>query len=260
MAQEMSTGVNDMSLDQVGEWMWDTAKLAFENVPGLYRIEIYVRGGAGPFPEAMPSSRFAPAVHEIRAFRAEVFYAGGRRPGFQAPDGSFTDREAADWHSCHVVCRNAAGEVVGCLRLTPAEHAENSAVLGHLGQGWAAELRREHKIDQHRMWEAGRLAVSAGQRRQGVAAVILLAALALGRRISRPVIWATSGERDGQHRYFTRFGAWVLPESSQYVAKYEDNVCVVIHDQRRFGPLAHQAMDMAEAAITERVAISEAER
>ena len=249
MARGQKTEAETTSLDELGRWMWETTTLALENMRTTFRVEIQVPVDAEQFSGVSSSRRFEPAVQEIRAFRAEILYAAGRRPFFRSANGGFADSEEADTHAYHITCRDKSGGLLGCLRLARPDLLRSSAVEAHLGPKRAARLVRELGIDRTRLLEAGRLVVAADQRRQGVAAAILLTALVLGRWTGRPVIWATAGERDGQNSYFTRFGSSVLPGSSRYVPVYDDTVCVVTHDQRLLVPLIQQCIGMAELAV-----------
>jgi GNAT superfamily N-acetyltransferase len=249
MANGDSNYAQEMSLEECQQWVWDAAKLALENMRTIFSVEILSPAGADKVGGVGMPRDFGPAVDELRIFRAEILYAAGRRPYFRAEGGGFGDSEEADAHAYHITCRDRGGALVGCLRLAPGDLLRSSAVEAHLGPEETERLIRELDIDRTQLLEAGRLVVAADRRRQGVAAAILLVALVLARRIGRPVIWGTSGERDGQHRYFARVGSSVLPGSSKYVPIYDDNVCVVVHDQRFLAPLIDQAIEMAECDI-----------
>jgi predicted N-acetyltransferase YhbS len=88
--------------------------------------------------------------------------------------------------------------------------------------------------------------VTATRRRHGVAAALMMVNLGLARHIGRPVVWGTAGDVQGQYRFFTRFGYRVLPGSSAYVPRYDENVCVVVHDQRAAAPQVTEAIGMVE--------------
>lgn len=188
-------------------------------------------------------------VEMIRAFRAEVYFADGGRPSFRGPDGRFADPDEADLHSYHIVCRDQNGVIAGCLRLGRADLLGFSAVRARLGPEGAAHLLGELGIGPAQLFEGAGLAVTVTRRLQGVAAALVLAALALARHVQRPVIWATAGEGEGQYRVLTGLGFRVLPGSSAYVPRYCESTCVVVHDQRSAAPPAHQAILLAEQAL-----------
>lgn len=221
-------------------WVRETAERTVEALGSSLRITVL-------YPGREPA--LTPEVAQIRAFRAEVYHADGRGPGFRAPDGAFADPDDADLRAYHITCRDADGVLVGCLRAAPAELLSPSPVEAHLGPERAEELIGALGTDRTGVLEGGRLAVTATRRRQGVAAVLMMVTLALARHIGRPVIWGLAGESDGQYRFFTRFGYRVLPGSSAYVPRYRDSACVVVHDQRAVAPQAAEAIGMVERAV-----------
>jgi len=224
------------------QWMYDTARRTVAALGGSPRIEVRCPGS-----DSEPA--LLPAIPAIRAFRAEVYYAGGRRPSFRAPDGRFTDPDDADLRAHHVTCRD--GDVlVGCIRAVPAELLSASPVEAHLGPGRAAALISELGTDRTGLLEAARLAVTAARRLQGIAAALMMVTLALARQMGRPVVWGTAGEGEGQDRFCARFGFRVLPGSSAYVPRYRDSVCVVVHDLRTAPPRVAEAIAMVQRAIS----------
>lgn len=224
------------------QWVYDTARRTLQALGTSLRIEVHHRGS-----DSEPG--LLSAIAAIRAFRAEVYYAGGQRPSFRAPDGWFADPDDADLRAYHITCRGDDGVLVGCLRAVPAELLRSSPVEAHLGPGRTAELIGELGIDRAGLLEGGRLAVTATRRLQGVAATLMMVTLALARHIGRPVIWGIAGEGEGQSRFFSRFGYRVLPESSAYVPRYRESVCVVVHDQRAAAPRAAEAIRMIERSV-----------
>ena len=224
------------------QWLCDTAERTVEALGSSLRINVY---GPGMGSEA----GLVQATAAVRAFRAEIYYADGRRPSFRAPDGRFVDPDAADLRAYQIVCRDDDGVLVGCLRAAPAELLSSSPVEAHLGAGQAAELIAGLGIDRTGLLEGGRLAVTAARRHRGVAAALMMVTLALAVHIGRPVIWGTAGEGEGQYRFFTRFGYRVLPGSSAYVPTYDENLCVVVHDQRDAAPRVAEAIRMVERSV-----------
>jgi len=223
------------------QWVYDTAQRTAEALGTSLWITVY-----GP---GQDEAGLIPAIEAVRAFRAEIYYADGRRPSFRAADGRFADPDDADLRSYHIVCRDRDGVLLGVLRAAPAESLSSSPAEAHLGSGRTAELLAELGIDRSGLLEGGRLAVTATRRRSGVAAALMTVLLALAMDIGRPVIWGTAGEGDGQYRFFTRFGYNVVPGSSAYVPTYDENLCVVVHDQRTAAPQVTQAIAMVERSV-----------
>jgi predicted N-acetyltransferase YhbS len=224
------------------QWVYETAGRTVSALGTSLWIKVY---GPGRGDEA----GLLAAIAAVRAFRAEIYYADGRRPSFRAPDGRFVDPDDADLGAYHMVCRDGDGELVGCLRAAPAESLGSSPVEEHLGPGRSAEVIAGLGIDRTGILEGGRLAVTATRRRHGVAAALMMVTLALARHIERPVIWGTAGEGQGQVQFFTRFGYLVLPGSSAYVPTYDENLCVVLHDQRDQAPQVGEAIAMVERSV-----------
>jgi GNAT superfamily N-acetyltransferase len=224
------------------QWMCDTAERTVQVLGTSLRIEVHHPGS-----DSAPGLLSTIAV--IRAFRAEVYYADGRRPSFRAPDGTFADPDDADLLGYHITCRDDHGVLVGCLRAVPAELLSSSPVEAHLGPGRTAELLGALGLDRTGLLEGGRLAVTATRRLRGVAAALMMVTLALARHVGRPVIWGTAGEGEGQYRFFTRFGYRVLPGSSAYVPRYDESLCVVVHDRRAAAPRAAEAIRLVERSV-----------
>lgn len=223
------------------QWVYDTAKRTVQALGGSPRIEVRHPGS-----DSEPA--LLPTITAIRAFRAEVYYADGRRPSFRAPDGRFGDTDDADLRAYHVTCRDD-DVLVGCMRAAPVELLSSSPVEAHLGPRRAAELISELGMDRTGLLEAARLAVAATRRLQGIAAALMMVTLAVARHTGRPVTWGIAGEGDGQYRLCTRFGFRVLPGSSAYVPRYRDSVCVVIHDQRAVAPQVAEAIGMVQRSV-----------
>lgn len=215
----------------------------------FHNFKVHVPPGQDDYKHLGEPGDFEATVAEVRAFRSEVFFEGGRRPSFQAADGRPADAEDADYHACHLVCRDEAGALSACLRLGRVDLLPSSAVEEHLGAERAAKLIGELGIDRVQVAEVGRLAVAPGHRRQGGAAMLLMTSHVLARRLNCPVIWATVGEGDGQHRFLIRFGTTLLSESSAFVPRYNDTASVAIHDHRVTLPQIGEAVAIVERAI-----------
>jgi hypothetical protein len=87
-------------------WICDTAERTVAALGNSLRIKV-----DRPGRDSQPG-----LLSAIRAFRAEVYYADGRRPSFRAPDGRFADPDDADLHAHHITCHDDDGVLVGCLR------------------------------------------------------------------------------------------------------------------------------------------------
>ncbi len=224
-----------------GQWVCDTARRTVEALGTSLCLEVHGPGREG-------EADLLAAIAAVRAFRAEVYHADGRRPSFRAADGRFVDPDDADLRAYHITCRDGDGVLVGCLRAAPAETLRSSPVEAHLGQARTAGLIGGLGIDRSGVLEGGRLAVTATRRRHGVAAALMMVTLALALHIGRPVVWGTAGEAEDQYRFFTRFGYRVLPGSSAYVRRYDESLCVVVHDQRAAAPPVAEAIRLVERA------------
>jgi GNAT superfamily N-acetyltransferase len=224
------------------QWVSDTAGRTVEALGTSLFIKVY---GPGRGTE----DGLLAAIAAVRAFRAEIYYADGRRPSFRAPDGRFVDPDETDLRAYHIVCRDREGVLLGCLRAAPGESLGSSQVEAHLGPGRTAALIRELGIDRTALFEGGRLAVTATRRHRGVAAALMMVLSALALHLGRPVIWGTAGEGDGQDRFFTRFGYHVVPGSSAFVPKYDEDLCVVVLDQRDAAPQVADAIRMVERSV-----------
>jgi predicted GNAT family N-acyltransferase len=204
-------------------------------MPEQYTLEIAVSlpGGRLASLGGTPARR-ATTLDQIRELRAHLLYARGRRPAFQSPTGRYVDPDPADEHAYHVVAADRSGALIGCIRLAKAELLRPSAVHAHLGDR-AARVVADVDATPSQILEAGRFTVAEDRRGQGLAAVLILACIALAQRVGRPVIWGISGTRDRQHLLFQRFGSRVLTDSTAYVSKYDDELCVGVFDRRTLG-------------------------
>lgn len=239
---EAGRGAQAPAPEESWQWVLGTARRTVQALGTSLQVGIHHPGSGG-------ESGFLSAIAEIRAFRAEVYYADGRRPSFRASDGRFADPEDVDLRAYHITCRDDDGALVGCLRAVPAELLAASPVEAHLGPERAAELIAQLGTDYTGLLEGGRLAVTGTRRLQGVAAAAMMVTLALARHIEHPVTWGIAGEGEGQYRFFTRFGFRVLPGSSAYMPRYGENSCVVVHDQRTAAPQVTEAIRMVERAV-----------
>lgn len=172
------------------------------------------------------------SLEEIRAFRARLLYDNGRRPAFRLPSGDYADPDPVDERAYHVVARDGRGGLVGCVRLAKVELMCPSAVEAHLGYERAARLISDLAVPRSRIVELGRLAVTKEHRGQSLTPVMLIGCVALSRHLDHQVLWGLSGTRDRQHRLFDRLGSRMVPDSTAYVPKYDDELCVHILDQR----------------------------
>jgi len=241
--QTHSRGVPGAAATAPEPWQWvcDTAERTVEALGTSLWIKVY-----GP---GRDEAGFITAIEAVRAFRAEIYYGDGRRPSFRAPDGRFVDPDDTDLRSYHIVCRDREGVLLGVIRAAPAESLSSSPVETHLGPVKTAELLAELGVDRNGLLEGGRLAVTATRRRSGVAAALMTVTLALTMHVGRPAIWGTAGEGDGQYRFFTRFGYRVVPGSSAFVPTYDENLCVVVHDQRAAAPQVTEAIAMVGRSV-----------
>lgn len=235
--------------EQFKLWTREVAERIAEGMRSMFSMEIHVPAAIGEYEKVGESRCFESVVAEVRAFRAEVFFDVGRRPSFAAADGGFADSEEADHYACHLVCRDRTGALAGCLRTGRADLLPSSAVEEHLGGHRTAQLIRDLGVDRAQVLELGRLAVAPDRRLRGTAATLLLASHVMARRLGCVILWGTVAEGDGQHRFLIRFGTNVLPDTSAFVPRYNDNACVAVHDHRVTLPQIGEAIGIVEAAI-----------
>lgn len=235
--------------DDFARWALELAKTTVENMRTLFTLKVHVPPSVPELAGAGDSADFATALEQIRAFRAEVFYDDGRRPSFRGADGVFRDVEDIDEYACHIVCRDPAGDVIGCMRVARADLLRSSAVAEHLGEERSEKEIRDLGLEKSQVMEVGRLAVASDQRRRGVARALLMTSHVLACRLGCLVMWGTAGQGDGQDKYLSKFSSGVLADSSATVAKYEDEACVVIHDHRLTLPFIHDALDLVEVEV-----------
>jgi predicted N-acetyltransferase YhbS len=229
-------------------WWLLVAKRTVENLRSVLRLEIYASPGArSDLPGVSPYSQSL--IEEARMFRAEVFFASGRRPSFRTQDGAFADSAVTDDHAYHIVCRDSSGALAGYIRADVTDLQHHSSVVEHLGVQHTEEVLQRLGVRAGQVLEMGRLAVSAGSRWQGVAEAMVVSAHALACRLDCWILWCTAAEGDGQKHYFVRYGATELPGSSAYVPKYSDSACVVVQDLRDVLPRIRDAVRLVDEAV-----------
>jgi predicted N-acetyltransferase YhbS len=229
-------------------WWLSVAKRTAENLQAKLQLEIYASPGAG-FDVPGVSQSSGSFITEIQQFRAEVFFAAGRRPWFRKEDGSFADTATADDHAYHIVCRDEHGALAGYLRADLADLQRRSSVAEHLGMARAAGVLHRLGVPSSQVLEMGRLAVATDSRWQGIAEALIVSAHVLACRLGCLVLWCVAAEGDGQNHYFLRYGGTALPESSAYVPRYSDRACVVIQDLRVILPRVRTAVHMIDQAV-----------
>jgi predicted N-acetyltransferase YhbS len=234
--------------DGLERWWLSVAERTAANLRGSLRLEIYAAPGARTdLPGVFPCTDVF--IKEVQEFRAEVFFAAGRRPSFRQEDGSFADDAATDGHAYHIVCRDEQGSLTGYLRADLSDLGPQSSVVHHLGAERTEVVLRELDVSRGQVLEMGRLAVSATSRWLGIAEALVVSTHALACRLGCVILWCTAAEGDGQKHYFVRYGATELPGSSAYVPKYSDSACVVVQDLRVTLPRIQGAVRTVDEAV-----------
>lgn len=234
--------------DGLERWWLAVTKRTTANLRSTFRLEIHATSNAeSDLPGLFRCSDSF--IREVQEFRAEVFFASGRRPSFRAQDGSFADTAPVDEHAYHLVCRDGAGAIVGYIRANVLDLQRPSSVAQHLGAARAEETLGQLGVSGSQVLEMGRLAVSTDRRWKGVAEALVVSAHALACRLGCLILWSVAAEGDGQKHYFIRYGAVELPDSSMYVPRYSDTACVVVQDLRVVLPRVREAAQVIDQAV-----------
>ncbi|MFE0423040.1 hypothetical protein [Streptomyces sp. NPDC058953] len=167
----------------------------------------------------------------IRAFRARVLYAGGRRPGFRDAAGAYTDAQAQDLGSYQVsVFAGPAPDapLVACARLSPPAVAGHFWAPREFGPEAYAELLHAHGTHPAAVWEPGRLAVDPAARGRGLGRFTVAVIVALARALEAPALLCLSGMDGGQHRLIESQGFRRCAGTERYSAEYDDRICALL--------------------------------
>lgn len=169
-------------------------------------------------------------LHELCAFRAEIFYANGRRPKFRNAEGRFVDAHSLDHGSYHLTAHAWPDAPPSAyIRLAPPaliDHFQTRALLGP--SQFAARLAA-HQLPETAIFEHSRLVVSEQARGKGLGALMNAAAMATARALGAAGMVGLCGIDDGQHIFQQRFGFIVSPGTKRYSTIYDDHICVIVN-------------------------------
>jgi hypothetical protein len=169
-------------------------------------------------------------LQDLRAFRAEILFAGGRRPEFRAPDGRFVDAHMLDHGAYHITAHTEpSGPPKGYIRLAPPALTGHFQTRALLGDERFVTLLETHKILSRAVFEHSRLVVAEAARGVGLGILLNAVAVATARALGAAGMVGICGMDDGQHRLQQRFGFRILPETEHYSTQYQDHVCAVLH-------------------------------
>ncbi|WP_410586447.1 GNAT family N-acetyltransferase [Amycolatopsis sp. lyj-23] len=167
-------------------------------------------------------------LSNIRSFRARVLWSRGRRPAFRTADGRFVDADTHDTSAYHLVLREPArGDILACVRCAPLERLRSSRVRS-LAPEAASQLLRGAEISDSDVLEGARLVVEPTWQRSGLGSRLLVAETALAQLLGRRLVWGTMGCRQGQDRFFAKFGRTPLGEQRFTLPQYDDEVVIMI--------------------------------
>ncbi|MEV0394733.1 GNAT family N-acetyltransferase [Polymorphospora rubra] len=169
-------------------------------------------------------------LQELRAFRAEVLYAGGRRPEFRNRAGEYVDAQLLDFGAYHITAHaTATAPPGGYVRLVPPALTSQFQTRALLGPERFRALLDAHQASEDDVYEPSRLVVAEHARGLGLGAVLNAAALAAAQALGAAGVVAICGMDDGQHRFHQRFGYRLLPGTEHYDTHYEDHVSAMAH-------------------------------
>lgn len=148
------------------------------------------------------------ALERVRALRGDVYYDGGRRPGFLDDAGQPVDADPLDPYGHHVVAE-CYGELVGCVRILPLDRCNGTLHESAIEREALPALLRANRLRRRDVVEASRLAVRPGT--GGLIALKLVAGVsAVAGYLGAPLVVIATGARSGKHeklfrrRRFTR--------------------------------------------------------
>ncbi|MFB6396987.1 hypothetical protein [Polymorphospora lycopeni] len=169
-------------------------------------------------------------LQELRAFRAEILYAGGRRPEFRNPAGQYVDAQLLDFGAYHITAHaTPTAPPSGYIRLVPPALNGQFQTRELLGPDRFAAVLDLHRIAGEGVYEPSRLVVAGWARGLGLGAVLNAGAIATARALGAAGIVAICGMDDGQHRFHQRFGYRVCAGTEHYSTHYQDHVCAIVH-------------------------------
>ena len=169
-------------------------------------------------------------VARTRRLRARILYDRGRRPGFRAPNGGYTDDQDLDFGAWHFFARRRPHDgPLGYVRLSTPERSELFQARAHLGSERFEEVLREHGLGAAETFEHSRLVVEHHARKLGLGVHLNAVAIAAARHLGAKAMIGTSGTADGQDRFHERFGFRAVPGTRRYVEQYTEDVVILLY-------------------------------
>ncbi|MFF3313597.1 hypothetical protein [Streptomyces sp. NPDC002952] len=181
-------------------------------------------------------------LQDLRAFRAEILYAAGRRPEFRAPDGRFVDTHILDHGAYHLTVHpDPSMPPSGYIRLAPSVLTSHFQTRALLGEDRFIALLATHEMAQSGVFEHSRLVVAEDARGAGLGILMNAAAIASARALGAAGMVGICGMDDGQHHLQQRFGFTICPDTEHYSTYYQDHVCVI---SRQIGNMNDEHEDL----------------
>ncbi|TDD91151.1 hypothetical protein [Actinomadura rubrisoli] len=201
-------------------------------------------------------------LETVRAFRARVLYAKGRRPDFRDSTGRFWDPQDLDFGAWHITVDDPTGRPAAYARLCPPQLIGQFQTRDYLGAETFTKITRSLGEPKgvlglpEGIWEASRLVSDEHVRGQGYGALAQAAYLALARVQGANAVIGLSGTKDGQEKFHQQFGYTTLPDTEGYEPHYTEGVCVVIWPTRQTAGRYEPLVDSLASELANKLAPS----
>ncbi|MET7458519.1 hypothetical protein ABZT03_43285 [Streptomyces sp. NPDC005574] len=195
-------------------------------------------------------------LQDLRAFRAEILFAAGRRPAFRDFEGHFVDAHMLDHGAYHVTAHpEPSAPPSGYIRLAPPALTGHFQTRAFLGDDRFLSVLEADGMPERAVFEHARMVVAEHARGVGLGVLLNAAAIATARALGAAGMVGICGMDDGQHQLQQRFGFIICPGTEHYSAHYQDHVCAIVHrtDDRNgeYEDLVHQLHQRITFAISE---------
>ncbi|WP_354382106.1 ThiF family adenylyltransferase [Streptomyces sp. PvR034] len=172
----------------------------------------------------------AELIGRIRELRARILFDRGRRPDFRTSDGGYADDQALDFGAWHFIGRrDADGPPLGYVRLSTPETGDLFQTRAYLGAERYEDVLREYGLGVAETFEHSRLVVEHQARKLGLGVHLNAFAIGAARHLGAKAMIGTSGTADGQDRFHERFGFRPVPGTRRYVARYTEDVLIMLY-------------------------------
>ncbi|WP_405161754.1 ThiF family adenylyltransferase [Nocardia sp. NBC_01499] len=169
-------------------------------------------------------------VGELRELRARILYDRGRRPDFQAADGTHVDDQELDYGAWHFVARREPdGVPLGYIRLSTPATGDLFQSRAYLGDDAYDAVLASEGVTAGETFEHSRLVVEHRARKLGLGAFLNAVAIGAAHHLGAKIMIGTSGTKDGQDQFHGRFGFHPVPGTRRYVECYTEDVVILVH-------------------------------